>query len=294
IDYFQNAIELDPSFALAYSGLAGTYVVLSSYSLATPADGYGRARAAARKALEIDDNLAPAHAALALVHLQYDWDWAGAEAEFRRALAIDPSYATAHFWYSQLSSIYGRHEEALASIRRARQIDPFSSIIAAHEVRTLTWAGRYDEAMARGRDIAGEFPDFPPPHFFLSLAYQGGGKVHEAVAPLRRAAELAAAPQKSFFQGRADALDGRNREAHAALAELESLRSRQYVAATYPATIHAALGEIDRAFFWLEQAYEEHAYELTLLTLDPLFAPIRRDPRYAELVRRIGLPVAKK
>jgi TolB-like protein/Flp pilus assembly protein TadD len=292
--YFQKAIELDPSFALAYTGLAGTYAVLPSYSIMSPAEAFPRAKAAARKALEIDDNLAPAHAALAQALSELDRDWAGAEAEYRKAIAIDPSYATGHFWYALLLSKLQRYDEALREIKTAAELDPFSQIIQANSVRIRVWAGRFSEAIEEGRKVSSEFPNFGPPHFFLALAYAETGAPREAAAEFRKSAALTVPPQEAWLRGQGAALEGRVDEARACIADLEALSARQYVSPSYIATIYIRLGEKDRAFRWLERAFEDRSYDLGLLTVDPMFAGIRGDPRYDDLVRRMGLPRATR
>jgi serine/threonine-protein kinase len=289
-EFFQKAIEKDPTFALAYSGLADSYAVLPSYSIMSPAEAFPRARAAARRALEIDDSLAPAHATLGLVLTDFDHDWLAAESEFQRAIALDPSYATARFWYSLLLSPLGRPNEALSQIQRAREIDPFSAIIQANSVRALVFARRYDKAIEEGRKAVRDNPNFVPAHNFLGTAFEGNGLRREAAAEYRRAADLIGpTPQGIFNRGRAEALEGKRAEALATIQELKDLAARRYVAPGYIAAIFMCLGEKDQAFAWLERACDDHSYDIVFLNVDPLFDGLRNDPRFPDLVRRAGL-----
>ncbi|MFY9552881.1 MAG: protein kinase [Thermoanaerobaculia bacterium] len=288
-EFFQKAIEKDPAFALAYSGLADSYVVLPSYSIMSPAEAHPRARAAARKALEIDDSLAPAHATLGLILTDYDHDWPGAESEFKRAIELDPSYATARFWYAQLLSSLARSDEALNQIQKAREIDPFSAIIQANSVRMLVYARRYDKALEEGRKAVRDNPNFAPAHFMLGRAYEASGMSREAAAECRKAADLIGqAPQGIGNRGHAQALAGQRAQALATIAELEAMAAHRYVAPPYIAVIFILLGEKDRAFEWLERSCEDHSYDLVYLNVDPLFDSLRNDPRFPDLLRKAG------
>jgi serine/threonine protein kinase/tetratricopeptide (TPR) repeat protein len=293
-EFFQQAIDKDPTFALAYSGLADAYVVLPSYSLMAPAQALPSGRAAARKALEIDEELAPPHASLALTLRDYDHDWSHAEEQFRRAMELDPNYATAPFWYAQTLVAVGRLDEAWTRIQQAREIDPLSAIIQSNAIRILTEARRFDEAIALGRRVAGDHPDFAPPTFFLGLAYFGAGRKMEAAAEWRRSAELIpATPQGIWHRGRAEALEGRRADALATVAELQKIASERYVAPTYFATILMLLGDKDGAFDWLDRAVEDRSYDMTYINVDPLFDPVRDDPRFPALVRKLNLEPRK-
>ncbi len=293
-EFFQQAIDKDPTFALAYSGLANVYAVLPSYSLMAPAEANPRARAAARKALEIDEELAPAHACLGLVLRDYDHDWSGSETQLRRAIALDPNYATAPFWYAQNLAAQGRLQEAWTQIQRAREIDPLSAIIQANAIRVLAEARRFDEAIALGRKVVADHPGFAPPRFFLGLAEFGAGLNKEAAAEWRRTAELIpGSPQGIWHRGRAEALEGRREEALATVAELRKIGSERYVSPAYVATLLMLLGDKDGAFEWLERAVEDRSYDITYLNVDPLFDPVRDDPRFPALVRKLNLEPRK-
>jgi tetratricopeptide (TPR) repeat protein len=294
-EYFQQAIDKDPAFALAYGGLADSYGVLPSYSLMSPAEAYPRSRAAARKALEIDEGLAQAHASLGLTLSDFDHDWSGAEAQFRRAIELDPNYATAHFWYSQTLAALGRSNEAWTQIQKAREADPFSVIIRANAIRVLVDGHRFDEAIEAGRKAVADNPDFAPTRFFLGLAYLGAGRKQEAAAEWRRASELIpGVGQGIWHRGRAEALEGRRADALATVAELKRMSSERYISPTYVATILMLLGDKDEAFEWLDRAVEDHSYDVSYLNVDPLFDPVRDDPRFPALVRKVGLEPAKR
>ena len=294
-EFFQEAIDKDPGFALAYSGLADSYVVLPSYSLMSPAEAYPRAKAAARKALEIDETLAAAHATLGLALSDYDHDWSGAEGQFQRAIELDPNYATAHFWYSQKLAAQGRHDEAWSQMQRAREADPFSAIIQANEIRVLVDARRFDQAIDVGRKAVRDNPNFAPPHFFLGQALQASGNTQEAAAMYRRAWQIIpTTPQGIWHRGRAEALEGKRSEALETLAELQKLSAERYVSPSFVATLLIMLGEKDRAFEWLERAVEDHSYDMVYLNVDPLFDGFRDDPRFPGLVRKVGLEPPKR
>jgi eukaryotic-like serine/threonine-protein kinase len=289
IEYFQKAIEKDPGYALAYAGLADSYAVLSSYSIMSPAESFPRARAAARKALEFDDGLARAHATLGIALTDYDRNWSAAESEYKRAIDLDPNYATAHFWYSLLLSAVGRSDEGLTQIQKAREIDPFSPIIQANSVRLLVWARRFDRAIEEGGKAVRDNPNFASAHFFLGLAHEATGTIREAIAEYHRAADLAGqTPLGIWHRGRAEALEGRRAEALRTIEELKNLAARRYVASSYIATILIRLGDKDQAFVWLERALEQRSYDTLYLKVDPLFDGFRSDPRFPDLLRKAG------
>ena len=288
-EYFQKAIENDPAFALAYSGLADSYVVLPAYSIRAPAEAYPRARAAARKALEVDDSLAAAHATLGLILTLYDHDWSSAESELTRAIELDPTYATARFWYGLLLSSLGRTDEALGQIQKAREADPFSAIIRSNAVRFLVFARHFDQAIPEGRKAAQEFPNFAQSHLFLATAYEATGMRTEAAAEFRKAGEVSGrTPQGLFHLGSAQAVKGQRPEALATIDELETLASRGYVSPAFIAGIFLRLGEKDEGFVWLDRACDDRSYETTFLKVDPLFDGVRSDPRFADLLRKAG------
>jgi serine/threonine protein kinase/tetratricopeptide (TPR) repeat protein len=293
-EYFQQAIEMDPAFALAYSGLAESYAVRPSYSVMAPAEAFSRARAAARKAVEIDDDLAAAHAALGMVYFEYDYDWPAAERELRKSIELDPNYVTAHFWYQLMLTALGRPEEALAQSQRAREIDPFSAIIRANALGSLTCARRFDRAIEEGRKLVQESPNFAPAHFLLGRAYEADGMRREAAAEFHRSAELfGPIPQGIYHRGRAFAAEGRRAEVLAAIEELKEQMTHSYVPPASVAILLTTLGDKEQAFDWLGRACEDRSYDVLYLNVDPVFDALRNDPRFAALTRKVNLPETK-
>jgi serine/threonine-protein kinase len=289
IEQFEQARAKDPGYALAYAGLADCYALLGDYSYLPPKEAFPRARAAAAEALKLDDTLAEAHTSLAFVKVQYDWDWAGAEDEYRRALALNPNYATAHQWYSEYLTAMGRHDEALAEIRRAQEIDPLSLIIRAVAGRALYYARRYDEAIDQCRQTLAMDPNFGVAYLFLGRACVQAGRYDEAVAAFRKARELSGGAAVLGELGHACAAAGQRDEARKVLDELEELRKQGHVTSARMALICAALGEKDQALTWLDKAYDERADAMVFLKVEPRYDTLREEPRFQDLMRRVGL-----
>ncbi|HSS45646.1 MAG TPA: tetratricopeptide repeat protein, partial [Thermoanaerobaculia bacterium] len=290
VEFFTQSIEKDPGYALAYAGLADSYAVLSSYSIMSPAESFPRARAAARKALEIDEGLSQAHATLAYVLTNYDHDWSAAESEYRKAIDLDPRYATARHWYGLFLGALGRSEEALVEMRRARELDPFSPIIQTNFFRLLIYARQYDRAIEEGRKAIETSPNFGVAHRFLAEAYQAKRVTPEAVAEHQAAAILLGrTPLGLMNLGRAQALAGRRPEALQTIDELKALAKRRYVAPSNVAMVFHTLGDKDQALDWWAKAVEDHSFEVTFLRVDPLNDDLRDDPRFVELLRRVRL-----
>ena len=291
IEYFSEAIEKDPNYALAYAGLADSYILLGEYGLFPPREAYTKAREAATKALALDETLAEAHTALADVKTDYDWDWPGAEHEFRRAIELNPGYATAHQWYGELLSQLGRHEEALAEIKRAQELDPLSLIISTVGGQTLLRMGRDDLAIGQLRKTLEIDPNFAQAHDVLGLTYLRKGAFAEAIAEFQRAITLS--PNITLYKaglGQAYARTGKSSEARKLLYELKQQSKRSYVSWLGLADIYAGLAEKDQAFACVEQAYEQRDANLVQARVDPLLDPLRSDPRFQDLLRRMGLP----
>jgi serine/threonine-protein kinase len=290
VEFFQQSIEKDPAYALAYAGLADSYAVMSSYSLMSPAESFPRAKAAALKALEIDDRLAQAHATLAMSLANYDHDWSAAESEHKRSIELDPKYAIAHLWYASTLGSLGRSEEALAQIRRARELDPFSAITRAISVRLLIYARQYDRAIEEGRKGVEEDPSFGVAHYFLAHAYAAKGMTGEAIAEYQAAASLfGKIPLGLVALGRAQALAGRRSEALQTIEELKALATRRYVVPSFVAIILTVLGDEDQAFDWWAKACENRDFDVVQLKVDPLIDTLRGDPRFPDLLRKAGL-----
>jgi tetratricopeptide (TPR) repeat protein len=291
IEYFSEAIEKDPNYALAHAGLADSYIVLGEYSLLPAKEAFPRAREAATKALDLDDTLAEAHNALAAVKENYDWDWPGAEREYRRAIELNPGYATAHQWYGELLAELGRHEEALTEIKRAQQFDPLSLIINTTSGRILLYAGRDDLGIEQLRKTLEMDPNFAHAHFYLGWAYVRKGAFTEAIAEFQRAITLS----PNIFRYKsglvyAYARAGKSAEARKLLSELTEHSKRTYVSWYDFAAIYAGLGDKNQAFAFLEKPYEERDASLVQAKVYPLLDPLRSDPRFADLLHRIGLP----
>jgi len=286
LGYFEQAIDKDPGYALAYAGLADVYAVLSSYSILAPADSFPKARAAAAKALEIDDRLAQAHATLGNVLFSYDLNWTAGEEELKKAIALDQDYATAHLWYGILLSARSRFDEAFAQLHRARELDPFSGVIQLNIVRTHLFARQYDLAIEESRKS-----NFGATGAFTAQAYAAKGMRGQALAQFQKAVEaLDGAPLGLMVRGRAEALAGRRFEAQKTIEEMKSLAERRYVSPSYIGTVYLDLGDRERAFEWLEKAYADHSWDLIFLKVNPQYAPLRTDPRFADLLRRLNLP----
>jgi TolB-like protein/Tfp pilus assembly protein PilF len=288
VKYFAQAIALDPDYGLAYCGLADAYALLSNHAYIPPKDGYGKGKDAAIKALEIDDALAEAHTSLAYILHNYDWDWAGAEREFRRAIELNPNYATAHHWYAIYLSKMGQHEEAIAEIKLAQQIDP-TSVGIAYQVASIFYRARqYDQAIEHARQAMEIDAGFG--RSTLSLAYEKKGMYREALAEMQKAAaNNSDTPSNIAHLGRALAMAGRESEARQSLDRLDVLSAQRYVSPFLKARIHAALGEKDRAFDLIEKAYQERSDFMADILVDPREDNLRSDPRFQQLLRRLGL-----
>jgi tetratricopeptide (TPR) repeat protein len=252
------------------------------------------ARAAATKALQLDDTLVEAHTTLARVFFAYDWDWPAAEKEFKRAIELNPRYAPAHQWYGGHLSATGRFREADAEKKRALELEPLS-LIMNFEVGLASYFARdYDQAIDRFRKTLELDANFPPPYTFLAASYEQKGMFEEAMAASRRAVTVTQGPPKAHaMAGLAHiyAVSGRKTEARNILAELQTLSEHKYVPATDTALIYAGLGEKDKSFAWLDKAFEEHSFTLSNLKVEPRFDSLHSDPRFADLLRRIGLPL---
>jgi eukaryotic-like serine/threonine-protein kinase len=288
-DYFQQAIEKDAGYGLAYSGLADCNSGLAWHGFISPAEALPRAKAAALKAIDIDPQSGEAHASLALV-LHHQGDWAGAETEFKRALELSPRYANAHHWYGDYLSVMGRHEEALVEARRAFELDPLSPIINTWLGLRYYLARRYDEAIAQSRKTLEFDPSFAPAHLLLGQAYLLKGMHEQAISELQTAASLSGASPLYMAQvGVAYAAAARNADALSVVDRLQKEARQSYVSPYGLAQIYAALGDKPHALKWLQIAYDEPAVWISYVNVDPILDPIRSDPRFQQLVHRVGL-----
>jgi TolB-like protein/Tfp pilus assembly protein PilF len=289
VDYLQQAIEKDPGYALAYAGLADAYAVFPSYSLLSPTESYTRARAASRKALEIDDSLAQAHANLGICFMNFDRDWTSSESEYKKAISLDGSYATAHHWYGLLLMVLGRFDESTRELHRARELDPFSTVIQGQLARVASFARQADRAVEEGRKAVAMDPGSPVGHTFLANSYTSLGMTREAIAENEKLAAMVGRTAIGLYAtGRAQALSGRRAEAARTLEEMKALSRTQYVSSGLIATVFGMIGDKDRAFEFWEKACEEHSFEALFLKADPAFDNLRGDPRFPALLKKAG------
>ena len=287
--YFQQAIDSDPTYAAAYSGLADCNSGLTWHGFKSPADALPKAYAAARKAVEIDPESAEAHASLGLV-LSHNWEWAGAESEFRRALELDPQYANAHHWYGDYLSIKRRHYEALAEARRALELDPLNLMIGSWVALRYYQARDYSRAIEQARNAVELDSNFAAAHLLLGEGYVQAGSRSEGVSELKRAASLSGdSPLYKAQVAVALAAAGQKHEALRIAHELETISRKRYVSPYGLAQIYAALNNKEDAFKWLQAAYGDRAVWMGYLAVDPIFDRYRSDHRFQELLQRIGL-----
>jgi TolB-like protein/DNA-binding winged helix-turn-helix (wHTH) protein/Tfp pilus assembly protein PilF len=288
--YFEQAIDRDPSYAAAYSGLADCNSGLTWHGFKSPAEALPKAYAAARKALEINPESAEAHASLGLA-MTHRWDWTGAEAEFRRALQLDPQYANAHHWYGDYLSIRGRHGEALAEAKHALELDPLNLMISTWLGLRYYMARDYSHAIDQNRNSVELDPNFAAAHLLLGEDYRGAGLHSEAVNELKKAASLSGdSPLYTAQVAVALAVEGRSGDALRIAHELEAISTKRYVSPYGLAQIYAASNKKEDAFKWLQAAYEDHAVWMGYLAVDPIFDRYRSDERFKDLLRSVGLP----
>src|SRR5438309_2470411 len=293
IEYFNQAIDKDPSYALAYAGLADSYVILGSFGIEAlpPKDAFLKAREAAMKALEIDSTLAEAHASLGFTLAIYYWNWPAAEKEFKRAIELNPDYAIAHYWYGFVYLVaMGLLEEAIAEVKRAHELDPLSLTISTNLGLLFYLARQYNQAMDQIQKTLEMDQNFVYTHWHLALVSEQKARYEEAIAECQKAVALSSGNTSTrAVLGYAYAVSGKRNEALKVLDELGELSGRKYVSAYRVAAIHAGLGDTERAFQWLNRAYEERDGWLIWLTSDPVFDRLRADERFTTLLRRIGL-----
>jgi TolB-like protein/DNA-binding winged helix-turn-helix (wHTH) protein/Flp pilus assembly protein TadD len=287
--YFQQAMDKDPVYAPAYSGLADCNSGLTWHGFTSPARTLPRAEAAARKAIQIDPYSAEAHASLGLV-LTHRWDWNGAESEFKRALQLDPTYPTAHHWYGDYLSIRGRHDEALIEAKEASKLDPLNQMIGTWVALRYYLARKYDDAIDQSRNTIELDPNFAAAHLLLGEAYAQSGRHKEARGELQIAASLSGGSSLYLAEvGVAGALAGRKTEALENIAQLREISRNRYVSPYGVARVYAALNDKEQAFKWLQNAYDDRAVWMSYLAVDPVFDRFRSDQRFQDLLRRVGL-----
>jgi TolB-like protein/DNA-binding winged helix-turn-helix (wHTH) protein/Tfp pilus assembly protein PilF len=293
IEYFEQARSRDEHFALAYAGLADAYVHLNLYSATEQKDAFPKAKQAAERALQIDESLAEAHTTLGYIREQYEWDWAGAEAEFKRAIELNPNYATAHQYYSEYLALVNRTQESIAQIERAHELDPYSLIIVTELSYPYQWARQWDKALTQLDKALEMDPDFTLAVFYAARCHLQQGNYDEAISLSRKAVNLSGgSPLTVAGLGYAYAVAGKQTQARDLLRELTKQREQLYVSPYLIATIHIGLGEDDQALSWLERAYQEHDWLLVILKVDPRFDRVRKGPRFQNLLAKVGFAVS--
>jgi DNA-binding winged helix-turn-helix (wHTH) protein/TolB-like protein/Flp pilus assembly protein TadD len=288
IAYFQEAIRHDPRYALAYAGLADTYISRAWFGEDPPREAVPKAKAAALKALEIDEGIAEAHASLGFTAFLYDWDWTGAQKHFERALELNPAYANAHNWYSFYFAALGKTDEALVEARRAVELDPASPGMNQILAIQLTYARRFDEAIQQYRKALEM--GYHDAHLGLGNAYAEKGMYREALSEFRQYSAIDRyTPLSISSLGYVHAQLGERKTALRLLDELRALSKRRYVSSASLAMVYIGLGDKDDAFALLDKAYDEHSFSLAFVKVHPAFDPLRSDPRFGGLMRRIRL-----
>jgi TolB-like protein/DNA-binding winged helix-turn-helix (wHTH) protein len=290
VDYFQQSIKKDATYARAYAGLADSYTLIGGYSGFPPRDLMEKARAAAQRAVELDDSLAETHTARALVAQTLDWDWPTAEAEYRRAIALNPNYATVHHWYAEYLALMGRFDQAEKQIEQARQLDPLSLIIATDRGVFLYYARRYDAAIVQLQSVLEMDPAYPRAGM-IDEAYVESGRRAEGLAHLEAWEKVPrdtpwAWGQKAYLYGRL----GRMAEAHHALDRLLEKNRAQEIDPIVIAVAYLGFRDRNHALDWLEKAYQEHSFSLTALKVDPTFDLVRSEPRFQKILRDMRFP----
>jgi serine/threonine protein kinase/Flp pilus assembly protein TadD len=291
IEFFEQAISKDPRYALAYAGLADSQLLLAyAAEVTSPVEAVPKARAAALKALTLDETLAEAHAALGAIRFFYDWDWSGAEMEFNRAIELKPGYATAHHWYGLYLEWMGRITEATAELQRAQQLDPLSLIISVNVSSAYYVAGDHKGAVEQLRKTLELDPSFWVAYWNMGEALIALRQYSEAIADLQKAVELSAGNTGALaVLGYAYAVAGERGKAEHVLQELTNLTKHRYISPMDIAYVEIGLGNKDQAFAWMEKAYQERSRSLVALKVDPLLDPLRSDPRFQNLLRRMHL-----
>jgi len=287
-EYFNQAIAIDPTFALAYAGLGDTYGASATNGWSSPREGYPKAKIAAKRALELDDTLAEAHTTLGAILMFYDFDWAGAEREYKRAIELNPNYPITYEVYSYLLSSTGRFDEAIKTAQRGVEKDPLSPPLMGDVAGAYYMAHRYDEAITQLRKSLEMDPNHLGAHMALGATYEAKGAHEEAIKELQKANALVAkVTQVMSLLGHAYAASGNRAEALKILDELNEMAKTGYVSSWDLAVLYVGLGDKDRALEQLNKAYEDRAGWIIALKSDPMMEPLRSDPRFAELVRKM-------
>jgi len=288
LDYYNQAVALDPNFALAWTGVADAYRYLQANGVLDPKEAHPKAKAAAQKAVELDEGLAEAHVALGLIKMD-EWDWAGAEHEFNRATELNPNLAEAHHRYSVYLTNVGRHTEALAEIKRAQELDPLRIVLRDQEGAALYFARRYDEAVQQLQNVIKLDPDDRFAHAYLGYTYEAKGMYAQAIAEYQKRIRIEGETTSTLcYLGYALAMSGKRSEAQAILDKLKT--TKEYVSPAELAVLYFGLGDKEGALTSLERAYAAHDLQMQSLKIDSHYDSLRSDPRFQDLLRRVGLP----
>ena len=288
--YFQKALDIDPAYGQGYAGLADSYAILGYYNALAPMDAYPKAKAAAMKALELDHSLAEPHATLGVIKRDFEWDWSGAEQEFERAVALNPGYAEAYHWHGTLHGMRGRHAEAMARKTHALSLDPLSVVVRTDLARMLYFARNYDQAIAQYHSAIEMDSNFSTAHFWLGQVYEQKKMFDLAIAEFQTGVQLTGASAFSLAKlAHGFSMAGSADRSESLLHQLLEFPSEKYVSPYDIATVYVGLGQYDDAFTWLNRALEERSLWLGYLDVEPQMDPLRADPRFQELLRRVGL-----
>jgi DNA-binding winged helix-turn-helix (wHTH) protein/tetratricopeptide (TPR) repeat protein/TolB-like protein len=291
ISYYQQATALDPGYALAYAGLADSYGLLGSYGVEPASQADPRAKEAARKALQLDDSLAEAHASLGMIYFFDEWNWTQADREFQRAITLNPSYAIAHTWYGLNLAALGKFDQGLEQVRRAQDLNPVSLIVDTDVGRILYLSRRYDQAIEAYRKVLDLDPNFARAHTRLGMAYAAKGDTRAAIAEFNQALRLSGPdPYLYGLLGYTQALAGNRTTARRLLNQLLERSHKTYVPPFSMALVCIGLGERSAALDWLQKAYQDHSTLMVYAKTDPLLDPVRSDPRFTALLREMNLP----
>jgi len=290
IEYYDQAIALDPEFALAYAGLSSSYVLLSGYAQSSPHESFPKAKENARKALQLDDTLAEAHTSLSYALFNYDWDFAESEKAMKRAIELNPNYSTAYHWYGNANLLaMGKMDESVAAVEKARDLDPLSLIINADLATSYLYAGKFDQAIELYKRTIELDENFYYSRIYLGRAYVIKGDYESAVRELKKAESLYDDPQVQMLLARTYVLQKKPEEARKILDKMTELSKQKYVSPYYLAEIHTGLGEKEEAFKLLEKALQMREGPMVYLKVEPFFRELHDDPRFDSLVQRVGL-----
>jgi TolB-like protein/DNA-binding winged helix-turn-helix (wHTH) protein/Tfp pilus assembly protein PilF len=290
IVHLRQATQLDPNYALAYSGLADAYCSLGVIGDVAAGEVFPKARIAAEKALALDSSLAEGHTSLAYVKFSYDWDWSGAEAEFKRAIALNPNYATAHQWYGQFLRLMGREEEAIVEGQRSLDLDPISLIINVEAGLPYHYLQRYDEALRHYRKALEMDSNFALAHHDIGWVLEAQGKYPEAIEEFERAVRISDVAALWSALGHAYGMAGRRQDANRVLHRLADLRKQHYVAPNYDATVYLGLGDFDKAMVLYERSYDERCWGMLWFKIGHNLKPLRGTPRFERLLQKMKFP----